>query len=241
MRYLFFILLSVNISVANAEGNETFSSFNKAKKTMYKMYNKIPKKTIYCQADFKNRKITNLNGFIFNKYKKRSKRTEAEHIMPAENFGRTFFEWKSGHPLCVTKNGKTFRGRNCASKTNMEYRLMQSDIYNLFPAIGSLNAYRSNFRYVADSGGEKFGACSMTINKRDRTATPPDNAKGVVARTYLYMAETYSRIKLSPSQNNLYRAWSNQYPVTQGECYRGKTIERIQGNVNYILKRACGY
>lgn len=28
-----------------------------------------------------------------------------------------------------------------------EYRLMQADMYNLFPAVGAVNAIRSNYNY----------------------------------------------------------------------------------------------
>lgn len=75
---------------------------------------------------------------------KRSYKIEWEHSVPAENFGRAFTEWREGHPLCVDNKGKSFKGRKCAEKVNKTYRYMQSDMYNLFPAVGSVNAARSN-------------------------------------------------------------------------------------------------
>lgn len=61
-------------------------------------------------------------------------------MVPAEHFGRTFSEWREGHSSCVNSKGKDFKGRRCTEKANTEYGYMQSDMYNPFPAVGSVNA-----------------------------------------------------------------------------------------------------
>lgn len=239
MNYKTLSLLTILFScVTNAQaGNSTFQSFNKAKKALAgQVYNQLPNETLYCGASFKGKKITEPNGFYSSKYKKRGKKTEWEHVVPAENFGRTFSEWRDGHPLCVTKKGKSFKGRNCASKMNMEYRYMQADLYNLYPAIGAVNALRSNYRY-AMIDGDFLGDCEMVID--NRKANPPNRAKGVVARVSLYFSETYKRYKLSKSQRRLFEVWDKQYPATKTECKRNKIIGSIQGNVNNVLNIRC--
>jgi deoxyribonuclease-1 len=125
-------------------GNQTIQSFSKAKKALENKVYFDHRETIYCSAKFDSKKnVIPPKGFFTEKHKKRAKRIEWEHVVPAENFGRTFSEWREGHPQCVNSKGKSFKGRNCASKVNEEYRLMQSDMYNLFPAIGAVNAIRS--------------------------------------------------------------------------------------------------
>ena len=231
---LIFLLFT---GLVNAEGNSTFASFNKAKKTLERqVYSQLPKETIYCGAVFEGKKIVDANGFSSSKYKKRGKKIEWEHIVPAENFGRTFSEWRDGHTSCVTKKGKSFNGRNCASKMSNEYRYMQADLYNLYPAIGAVNALRSNYRY-AMINGKTLGDCEMVI--KERKANPPDRAKGIVARVSLYFDETYKRYKLSDSQRKLFNAWDKLFPATEVECKRNEIIESIQGNVNKILKDRC--
>ncbi len=241
MNYQILPLLTILLfsCVANAqEGNSTFQSFSKAKKALAgQVYSQLPNKTLYCGASFKGKKVTDPNGFYSSKYKKRGKKIEWEHVVPAENFGRSFSEWRDGDPLCVTKKGKSFKGRNCASKVNKEYRYMQTDLYNLYPAIGAVNALRSNYRYAMITG-ETLGNCEMVID--DRKANPPNRAKGVVARVSLYFAETYKRYKLSDSQRKLFEVWDRQFPVTEIECKRNKIIEGIQGNVNQVMKSRCG-
>jgi len=243
MLKLFFtssLLIFLFSSPSFAAGNESIKSFSKAKKTLEKqVYNQLPQKTLYCGGTFNEKKeVTESNGFSSNKYKKRASRIEWEHVVPAENFGRTFPEWRDGHPDCKNRKGKAFKGRNCASKMNTEYRYMQSDMHNLYPAIGAVNALRSNYRYAMLSG-ETLNECQMIINSSERKVMPPDSAKGVVARVSLYFDQTYLRYKLSDSQRKLFEAWDRQFPVTNDECQRNKIITRIQGNANYILEARC--
>lgn len=146
------LLLSSTLLIsfhALADGNTTISSFSKVKKTLERSVYFDHRTTLYCGAKFDAKKNIILpSGFESEKHVKRSKRVEWEHAVPAENFGRTFSEWREGNKACVTSKGKKFKGRRCAEKTNDEYRLIQSDMYNLYPAIGSVNAMRSNYNFT---------------------------------------------------------------------------------------------
>ena len=118
-----------------------------------------------------------------------------------------------------TNNGKSFKGQRCAEKLSHEYRYMQADMHNLFPAIGAVNAMRSNYNFTmlpdVKSG---FGSCDMRIN--NRKAQPPIEARGRIARTYMYMEYTYPRYKMSKQQKQLMTAWNKMYPVSEWECVR---------------------
>lgn len=84
--------------------------------------------TLHCGATFDEKKnITLPEGFIASSHTKRAKKVEWEHVVPAENFGQTFAEWREGDPQCIDNRGKAFKGRNCAEKVSREYRYMQSD------------------------------------------------------------------------------------------------------------------
>lgn len=239
MKFIHFILMLCISTASLAGGNESITSFSKAKKLLQKEVYDDHRKTVYCAAEFDAKKnVITPTGFTTNKHKKRAKRIEWEHIVPAENFGRTFSEWREGHPKCVSKKGKSFKGRNCASKMNKEYRLMQSDMYNLFPAIGAVNAMRSNYNFVAQVDSKSpFGSCDMRIS--NRKAEPPVEARGRIARTYLYMDSTYKRYSMSKSQKQLMNAWDRMYPVSAWECKRAKKIEKIQMNSNSIMIQRC--
>jgi deoxyribonuclease-1 len=224
---------------AFAGGNESIESFSKAKKLLMNNVYTSHRETIYCAAEFDTEKNVIVPvGFTTSKYKKRAKRVEWEHVVPAENFGRTFSEWRDGHMQCVDNKGKSFKGRKCASKMNKKYRLMQSDMYNLFPAIGAVNAMRSNYNFVAQVNAESdFGSCNMRID--NRKAEPTIEARGRIARTYLYMDSSYERYSMSKSQKQLMNAWDGMYPVSPWECERAKRIEKIQSNRNIIMINKC--
>ena len=195
--------------------------------------------TLYCEAAFDaTKQVTFPAGFATTKHKKRAKKVEWEHVVPAENFGRNFSEWREGDERCITKKGKEFKGRRCAEKINQEYRLMQSDMYNLYPAIGAVNAMRSNYNFVMLSDEQSsFGSCAMKISKQK--AEPPRNARGVIARSYMYMQHSYPRYSMSKQQQQLMNAWDKQFPVTQWECVRAERIADLQGNDNAILDQHC--
>ena len=232
-------LVLAAVNVAAAAGNERIESFNKAKKLLEQKVYFDHRFTFYCQAPFDARKkITLPEGFSAPKHAKRSLRVEWEHVVPAENFGRAFVEWREGSSECVDGKGRSFKGRKCAEKANASYRLMQSDLYNLYPAIGSVNAMRSNYRYAMLPGvPNTFGTCAMKID--GRRAEPPEYTRGAIARMSLYMEDAYSVYKMSGAQRKLMQAWDKMHPVDQWECLRAKRIEAVQGNENKFVSEPC--
>lgn len=230
----FAILLLVPLSVyaGAGKGNTSNDSFSRAKRTLERKVYFDHRETIYCGAKFTaDKKVLPLAGFHTDKYTKRAKRIEWEHVVPAENFGRAFSEWREGDAKCVDKRGKLFKGRKCAEKVNKEYRYMQSDMYNLYPAIGAVNAMRQNYNFtMLPSAEPDFGACTMKIE--NRKAEPPVNSRGRVARTYKYMDWAYPKYKMSKAQKKLMDAWDKMYPASEWECTRAARIKKIQGNSN---------
>ncbi|MGR5096980.1 endonuclease [Vibrio maritimus] len=240
--WLMTTLLALSSTSTLAAGNDTITSFSKAKRLMQQQIylSKEARTTLYCGATFDSvKRLTLPDGFYTAKYKNRQVQWEAEHVVPAENFGRTFVEWREGHPNCIDRKGNAFKGRKCAEKTNITYRLMQSDLYNLYPAIGSVNAARQNYNFTElPQAKASFGQCDMRIE--NRKVQPPERARGPIARSYLYFEAVYPQYSMSKAQRQLMQAWDKQFPVTQLECQRAKTIEHLQGNVNPILSPRCG-
>lgn len=234
---LFTVFLLTTASVF-AE-NQSIQSFSKAKKTLEKYVYPDNRITLYCGAEFDAKKnVIPPDGFTTDKYIKRSRKIEWEHVVPAENFGRTFNEWREGDTQCINNKGKLFKGRKCAEKVNIEYRYMQSDLFNLYPAIGAVNALRSNYNFtMLPSEKSDFGSCEMKIE--DRKAEPPVRARGQIARTYLYMDEAYERYNMSKQQKQLMNAWDKLYPVDKWECRRARKITEIQESKNTIVQSRC--
>ncbi|MDD3668687.1 MAG: endonuclease [Alphaproteobacteria bacterium] len=222
-----------------AGGNTFNNSYQAAKQWLERDVYRDNRTTLYCQAAFDNQKnVIPPAGFDGSLYPDRAQRIEWEHVVPAENFGRSFPEWREGSPECADK-GKPYKGRKCAEKTSTAYQYMQSDMYNLYPAVGSVNAARSNYNFALLGADvpSAFGACSFKIE--DNKAEPPPPSRGKIARAYLYMEAAYPAYRMSASQRNLMQAWDRQHPVDRAECLRTRRIEEIQHNDHPIIKPAC--
>lgn len=227
-------------AVAFASGNVINDSFNSAKKILERQVYYGHHVTIYCGAKFDpEKRLTLPMGFSAPAHENRATQIEWEHAVPAENLGRAFSEWRVGHPKCINRKGNSFKGRRCAEKINKEYRYMQADMYNLFPAIGAVNAVRNNKQYsTLPDSVSSFGSCPVKVD--GGRFEPPDKAKGQVARASLYMGDAYRPcLRLSRQQRRLFMAWDKQFPVSEWECRRTKRIEAIQRNTNKFVKGPC--
>lgn len=242
---------------ANAQGNKFSQSLNDVKKILLNEVFFDNKKTLYCNATFdKNKNIIKSKGFKLPNLSKvnfyvyeideqklnyKARRMEWEHIVPAQNFGKTFNEWQFGDKDCVSNKGKRFKGRGCAEQENEEFRYMYADMYNLYPSIGAVNYLRSNFNFTQFGKNENiekiFGECDLKIyaNKVE----PRDGVKGIIARTYFYMEDVYPRYKIAKKMRRLLKEWMIKYPVSKKECQRAARIEDIQGNENKFIKNPC--
>ena len=117
---------------------------------------------------------------------------------------------------------------------------MESDMYNLVPAVGEVNGLRSNYRFGMVAGNNFIDVCGMKIDKESRTVEPPEQIRGFIARTYKYMDQAYpGHGIIGKSNQKLFDAWDKQHPVDKWECERCRRIEKIQGNENAVVKEQC--
>ena len=156
------------------------------------------------------------------------------HFLPLNFFPffLTHFWWPSLH------SEKDFPNA-CAEKVNEEYRRMQADMFNLYPAIGEVNGRRSNYSMAIIKGEKReFGKCDVEI--KNKKVEPKESIRGEIARTYLYMDSVYpGRGIISKKNRKLFDAWNQSDPVDEWECERAKRIEKIQGNRNEVVMRSC--
>ena len=223
-------LLSFSFLLVTASAvADTPSSFSSAKRVAAKIYDDHPV-SFYCGCDIEKqgkKLIPDLEscGYKVRKQQKRASRIEWEHVVPA---------WAFGHQLQCWQDG----GRKNCSRNNQQFRSMEADLFNLVPAVGEVNGDRSNYRFgmLADTP-DMYGQCDFKVNFKQRMAEPPEEQRGAIARTYLYMSDRYP-FKLSSQQEKLYEAWDRMYPVTDWESERNQRISEVQGwSNNYITKR----
>ena len=239
MKYLLIILTIILFSTNTYSQNTQITSFSKSKKLLLEVYKDHPY-TLYCGCSFKGKK-PNLSscGYIPKNDNERANRVEWEHVVPAYDFGHSLSEWKKGHPKCVTKKGKKYKGLKCAAKMNKEFKFMLADMHNLFPTIGEVNRSRSNYPMSIIKGEErKFGECDFEI--KNKKIEPRESIRGNIARVYMYMNYSYpGKGIISKKNKKLFDTWNINDPVDSWECERAKIIGKIQGNKNIFVLIGC--
>ena len=221
-------------------GNTTIQSFNKAKSKLERKVYHNHRVTFYCESEFRaDRKISNRKGYIPKKDNKRANRIEWEHVVPANTYGRSFKEWREGHPDCLNSKGKPYYGLSCVRKTAVQFRYMEADMYNLVPAVGEIKGLRSSYSYaMIPEEKREFGECDIEIESRK--VEPRPDIRGDIARTYFYMDWAYPDRGIIPKKNReLLETWASEDPVSYWECRRTRRIERQQRNENPFVKREC--
>jgi len=133
--------------------------------------------------------------------------------------------------LCVDSHGKPYKGLRCCQKVDDTFKKMRLDLHNLIPENAMLKQPR-HFRYgIIASGSKENHSCNYYFDKKQKILEPAPHLRGQIARTILYMHDTY-HIALSADEIHLYFAWHKQYPVTPWERERNQRIREIQGNSN---------
>ncbi len=210
--------------------------------------------TLYCGFPYNSSHAVSLpDGFIITSHHDRAYGMELERVVPVENFGGAFREWREGSPRCVRADGTPYRGRDCADKASRRFRLMCCDLHNVFPSVGSVKSKRSNheFEQVGESAKMPFGpTCPMKFEvrkaadqgngRRKIAVEPPDRAKGIVARAYRYMDWAYPEYYMSAKRRRTMETWDAQFPPDEWECERNRRIKLVQGNGNPFVEAKCG-
>lgn len=238
---LIFYPVSLCFSYDNITVPHNNTSFSKSKKLMEQVYydNMF---SFYCNCQY-SYQITDKSikavvdnkscGYMPRKNQKRGKYIEWEHVVPAWAFGNTRKCWRE--EICTDKYGNKYKGRKCCTKIDKVFKAMEADMYNLYPAVGELNADRKNYKYGIIPGEErKYGACDFEV--ADKLVEPKEDIRGDIARTYFYMEKTYN-VPISDKQRKLFEVWDKQDKIDEWEIIRAKRIEKIQGNRNtFVIK-----
>lgn len=238
---LIFYPVSLCFSYDNITVPHNNTSFSKSKKLMEQVYyNNMF--SFYCNCQY-SYQITDKSikavvdnkscGYMPRKNQKRGKYIEWEHVVPAWAFGNTRKCWRE--EICTDKYGNKYKGRKCCTKIDKVFKAMEADMYNLYPAVGELNADRKNYKYGIIPGEErKYGACDFEV--ADKLVEPKEDIRGDIARTYFYMEKTYN-VPISDKQRILFEVWDKQDKIDEWEIIRAKRIEKIQGNRNtFVIK-----
>ena len=232
------ILFHANQLTADWHGtNQRIRTFANSKQKLSIIYKHRPK-TFYCGCSYQDKRIlANSCNYRPKRISRRAFRIEWEHIVPASFWGKNFEPWTKGSSECVKSSGKKYKGRKCAHKVSHLFRRMEADMYNLVPAIGSINAARSDYIMGIIPGEQRyFGGCDFEIDRH--VIEPRAEIRGDIARIHLYMMSAYpNKVELTTHDLKMMLHWDRLDPPTSSEMQLGHKIEQIQGNRNHYLDK----
>lgn len=158
-------------------------------------------------------------GYQIRKNGPRANRIEWEHVMPAQQFGSPLACWKKG-------------GREQCGKTDVLFKQMEADLFNLKPAIGEVNGDRAHYRFaMLPTQAPQYGSCDVKVDFKSRLVEPRAEIRGDIARIHFYMADKY-QIPLAKAQQQLFMAWHQQDPVDDTERKLQQRIAQQMGHAN---------
>lgn len=129
-------------------------------------------------------------------------------------------------------NKKSYKGRNCCRKIDYKFNKIESDLHNLVPSVGTINRIRSNYDFTDEKNlSSSIHGCNIKYDRKKKLFTPPEHARGMIARIYLYMARKY-HISLEPEQRQLFIKWHEMHPPRLWEVKRNEIIRKVQGDSN---------
>lgn len=191
--------------------------------------------TLYCGCRFDREKRLDpaACGYQAIRDPERAARAEVEHVIPASWIGEGRACWTQ--KLCRDPSGKAFGGRDCCEAIDPAYRLAAFDLHNLWPALGDVNARRSNFRFGEIPGEVRLlGACDLEIDGGARVVEPRPQIRGDIARIGRYMERVHG-VRLSRHHRRLFEAWDQADPPDDAERERNARIRSLQGKGNPFI------
>ena len=208
-------------------------SFSQAKHVVYQIFSNHSK-TLYCGCAYNSKHNVDLRSCHMDSAsdKKRAHIVEVEHIVAADTLGHQLSCWQT--TICE-HHGKHYKGRKCCEKSDYHFRQMESELYNLWPAVGLVNIARSNYLYAEVDSTDKFYGCDFKINKSSKEVEPANKVKGIVARATLFMSDKY-HIPLVENKRQLYLSWNKAFRPSKWEKEWALKVAEIEGYSNpYIL------
>lgn len=199
--------------------------FNGAKRVLPKVFAGM-QEDFYCGCAYQGKDVDWLScGYVPRKNAERAKRIEWEHVVPA---------WVLGHQRQCWQNGGR---KNCASNDAL-FRQAEGDLNNLVPAVGEVNADRSNLSYGAwaKQPARIYGQCDTVVDFAGKRVQPRAEVRGRAARITLYMHQRYG-LNMSRQDRQLMCAWARQYPVDGWETRRNSRVASLQGEGNYLVSQ----
>lgn len=167
---------------------------------------------------------------------RRAEQVEAAHIVTASQLGGSRRCWREPAAFAACTTGVArLSGLACCEQVDPAFAAARNDLHNLVPAVGAITAARSDHAWGELRSGQQLGDCAIRFDPILRRVQPPEDVRGDIARTLLYMRDTHG-VRLGGQDVQLYTAWNNADPPDAREIERNRRIRRVQGRGNHYVE-----
>ena len=233
-----FILGAGLLSMSPISHADISSSFSKAKSKLYKNVYSNSGTTFYAGCSWSKKKVDLESCHLQNSFptsqNKRSKRIEAEHIIPSSWMYKVNGKTRN----CVNEAKRLDENiRKYCQQNDQSFRDAHNDLVNLRPAVGAINGYRSNKPFGETISGKKqttYRTPFSTTIITSRLIIPDPKIRGDIARIAFHMKRVHG-VTYSKRQQSLFEKWDKEDPISQEEIRLNAKIIQAQGLGNGLL------
>jgi len=201
-------------------------NFNAAKKEARLIYAQN-RQTFFCAIPFDEKGKVNLS--LCTHCPKKTVNIQWMPVVPIPLLAKNLLCFKEN--ICKDKKRGFYKGIQCCRQKNRQFNIMEADLHNLVPEIAFFKSQRRDYAFDDIPSSSSSSKCHFVIDTQNKIVSPDPQLRGIIARAYLYMHDTYP-LALPPKEIALYRKWHQQYPPSDWEKRRNEKIQHIQGNRN---------
>lgn len=201
-----------------------------AKPILLQLYQDHPH-TFFCEQTFSKSGV--LNKHHLKQQAMVDETVAWMHLVPIKQLAPFFACYQQP---CLDKHGKRHQGVRCCQKQDKQFQRMLNDLHNVVPETRTLKSLRNRYTFGEFTHEPpKKSSCHFYVDKKIKQLEPAPSKRGMIARTYLYMKDTYP-LRLTDEEMALYLKWHQQYPVTAQERERNEKIFTLQGIKNHYVR-----
>lgn len=159
-------------------------------------------------------------------------------VYSQQRFGHIKPKWTNAEhifPMAWVVNSLKCQDRKDCRRHSKQFKLIESDLHNIYPARKDLNMARGSYGFGEIEGDERVWLeYEFDIDHKRRLVEPPHVSKGEIARSMFYLVDAYS-LNLYEKQAELLRQWNQIDPPSKEEMRRNNKIEELQETRNYFI------
>lgn len=229
MNKFFLFCVSIGLlwsSVLLAHAPQDFTEAKKIARMIWSEH----RETFYCGCRYDLQGYIDFTSCAYRPTDRRaSKRINWEHVMPVSWYGKNRSCWQA----------KPRGGRVFCRQHDADFRVMESDLHNLVPAIPEINQKRRHYAYDEWLEVRPTG-CQTAISPQRKRIEPRDEVKGMTARIMLYMSDKY-QVVLAPSERRILTQWNKTFPPSAWEKRWHEKVLVLQGDNNPYIEDYHNY